>query len=236
VIKNAAKDPPNRTYRHALECLAEAGPAAAAHWELLLDALSSEDVMTQRIAADGLERMLPGLGEDKWRALRAMEALRRPLDFSSVDDPATLVELLTLDDPLCDASRRLVALGPRASEALLDALDGDDPIRRGRAAQALLLIDARKAGEAAWRAALATPDAAFRLDDVCRAGPQDAIPHLMNALSSNDATARRTSAFLLKEVAHRDAAPAIRNLVVHDPDPDVRLSAIWALDALLAAP
>lgn len=232
-VSEAASDPVR--YCEALECLGAAGPPAAPHWELLRDALSAEGFGTRHTAAKGLSRLLPALGESKWSAIDALLRAETMLRVSCIDDPATLVELLASDMTWHMAADRLVELGSACKPALSDALDADDARVRGCAAAALLQIDAG-AGEGAWQAALSSPWMVYDLADVCRAHPQLTVPHLMALLQGNDPHARGSAAYLLGELACRDAIPRVRNLLAHDPVPDVRHSALLALDALLDAP
>lgn len=232
-VREAAAEPGRAAKRATLECLGWAGAPAAPHWGLLRDALAAEDFGERLGAAESLSRLLPVLGDDKWNAIHALRSAETLIDLSCIDDPETLVELLADEMTSFRAPDRLVELGARCKPALTAALDAEDPRVRGLAASVLLQIDVRGAGERAWLAALPW---AREIADICRAHPQVAIPHLMAALQASEPSARGAAAYLLGELAYRDAIKGVRRLVANDPVPDIRAAALRALDRLLAAP
>ena len=236
-LEKAAADPDGDFHDHAVRALAEVGTRGAAHYEFLLHALANAKTYDSSDAVDGLVRMLPALGDRRSRVLAAVERsveIVEPFQLAGVDDLPTLLELLAHDSWAWAARERLVALGPRGWEPLVAALDAGDAKVRPRAATALLMIDAAKAGERAWLVALASGEGWVGVWSACTEQPRAAPPVLMKALASNDAKTRARAAHLLGQVGHREAMPALRAMVVQDDAAEARCAALWGLDALLA--
>lgn len=224
-------------YRHALTCVADAGPPAAACWELLVAAMDSGDRLLQDVAVRGLVRMLPALGDNRQRAIAALgnNGSWAMLEIRRLDDVPTLVELLSVTWAGDRALDRLVALGPPAWDALVTCLDAADKDARWRAAQALLRIDLDRAEERVWPIALGAL-VPGNFEDLCRGRRQSVGPHLMKALSCGDEAARGNAAWLLGELGHAGAATALRGILAQDSSAAARFQALWALDAVLPAP
>jgi len=146
----------HESVKTAVEQLADAGLAAAAHYELLLTALADKDLLVRADAATGLARMLPALREN---ASRVVDALQAPLvgcliDLSAIDDVPALIEILSIDSVSGRVPDRLVALGTAAWEPLVKCLDAEDKSARVLAAQTLLRIDPARAEMRVWPIAL----------------------------------------------------------------------------------
>jgi HEAT repeats len=58
---------------------------------------------------------------------------------------------------------------------------------------------------------------------------ENAVPALLVALRSENPVLRRNTADMLGYIASPQAVPALRNTLVNDPEPQVRINAAWAL-------
>lgn len=241
VIEEAAKAEDWRLQWYAVECLASAGQAAASEHRVLLDVFKGDNDSLRQVAAKGLGRMFPSVGDARavvFATLRDAGHFERrsfARGLAEVADTAALMSLLTDDDADEVALDGLVINGGKAWKVLIAALDDTNPRVRRLAALAMLRIDVEKAGPRACLIALGDHPVEYTDAKTFRALKPVPTATLRIGLTSDNETTRARAAAMLGDLGDSDALAQLWKMAKDDPAERVRTSALRSVDCLLQA-